>query len=481
MDFEKDTIECFCENRGEVSEKISLFSKAKSFLSENKKKIIIFLISLIFVVALFYIAYSFLVPRYHYSSAMDAISSNDYTKAYYHLRNCSNYKDSKAILTQNFEIIYGQVKAYGYDENGNISVQEHYKNDELIYWGIYNDDGSVKKKTVYEYDEYGNKTLEIVTAEDGTESKIEKQYRYDANGKIMSLVSKGVDENYRHEFKYDERGNEIIVEYYDQFGCLTSKIESGFDENDRLILRVKYDGDGNITYKDEREYDKNGRMRSGMLFVDKSTRYERYDENGNEIFCAEYGKDGELIELRETEYCYDEGGRVISGITYDENRKITTKEEHEYNEDGEEILAVYYDITNGGMIKYEYGDGEYCYTNYDKDGNVAVRFVREYDEKQEIGCGYDKNGNLIEKSEEELNEYGDITFETKWELQSNDDGSTTEIITSIKREFEYDENGIIIFVATDYTGYFGILDTKSEMSDPQVIYTPNYTPMGIGE
>ena len=186
-------------------------------------------------------------------------------------------------------------------------------------------------------------------------------------------------------------------------------------EKDKTKIRTEYfDKDNNII------------MKLSPLYGVSYNIYE-YDDNGNQISCNTYNKDGELIYRNE--YGFNKNNKIISIISYDKNgkydgegkflydyfgnliQKITIDENHKFNN------SIIYAFDNNGRcyaeIYYAYYDNfpsVYIYS-YKIDGKLydiqsfgnghkqSMVKILEYDDKdreiKSISYVYDLNGKEI--------------------------------------------------------------------------------------
>lgn len=116
-------------------------------------------------------------------------------------------------------------------------------------------------------------------------------------------------------------------------------------------------------------------------YWEESDRNERtYDENGRQIEQKAYEYiDGVWHFARTTKLFYDEAGRLETDTLYTKYGEATGVEEFSYNEKGQMIQSIYYDI-------------------YEDEGKVAKRA------DSRIDFFYDESGNIIKEIEYDLEE-----------------------------------------------------------------------------
>lgn len=185
----------------------------------------------------------------------------------------TEYKYDKSGREKESRIEYGEVgeeptvaeTVYYPDDTGNKGTAKVYEDGEFLY--------TMKLK----YDKRGN-IVSYKYKED--DEKHEEVVEYDKNG-IAKSYSWYIDDQLKYEIKYDEIGNEISTEFYDNEGELQDEL--------------KYEG--------EIEYDKNGNAKKAMYYIDDELRYQcEYDKDGDLVVRYDYTKDGKLIRKKVYEY-----------------------------------------------------------------------------------------------------------------------------------------------------------------------------------
>lgn len=306
----KDSIEYLCANCGETISHPTTRGKMKDFWGARKKSIIATLTSIVLVIALVIATFSFFIPSYHYSVAVKALESGDYTQAYNSLKKCNGIKDSKDLI-KDFVVFYGEEIYTDDSETRKTNTKfEFYES------------GMLKSRTVailehgvdyiYKYDEKGNLTYDawyFYGLDD--EPSGETEYKYDEKGNIILSVEYNQDddteEKTEYKYKYDENDNIILAFSYDSNGKVKSKTENTYDKNNNLTLSVDYDSDGDVTSETEFKYSLNGNLKRSVM--------KEYDEYGNVTGrCkSQFNKDGVV----KSKVAYDDDGDKEEVITYE--------------------------------------------------------------------------------------------------------------------------------------------------------------------
>lgn len=211
----------------------------------------------------------------------------------------------------------------------------------------------------------GDETIQakIDELESGTVTDMDGRTRrisgYDADNVLTWYIT----------YQYDAKGRMASAISYDSSGTQREQLDVVYDENGRCIQEIEYNSQDGRLIRTEIFYDSNGssyRYRSvgvdGMFYSD----LENYtDEDGNSI-AKHYDENGNLQSISTWEYdpATGKGIRVVDQNAQGEIVKI---QENSYNEAGllEKISIL------------------------DKDGNVFLYTIFEYDE----------NGQLIHETD----------------------------------------------------------------------------------
>lgn len=236
------------------------------------------------------------------------------------------------IVEKDGKIMAGEILGCKYNEHlEGIFIENSLKkfNEKgyLIEREDYTPNGLLSSKLVYKYDENGN--YKEKQNEDFTNNFNEKSiYHYEE--KNMIEISKYRPKSWIIASKrisiFDERKNVVEKQYYDLNGTLFSKSIYRYDENDNPIEWIMYRGRNELT-------------------LDSKMVYE-YDEQGNHIEFRQYDKDENLFGR--LLFKHNENKDVVEEIWYNEEGKIYSKTEYQYE----------YDAQNNWTKKIEYKNGK---------------------------------------------------------------------------------------------------------------------------
>lgn len=362
---EKGMVDYFCTSCGQTVTMPSTKTKSKKF---GTKKIIKILVAVVSLIALILCMKPIIIPGYHYISAKMHISSENYEKAYFHLKKCDKFKSTK-ILLQDFYVAYEKEIKYNYDEEGELSSKHVYKNDEL---------GNTLTSKSY-YDDFDEPSYEYEYDRDyeyNSNGNLIKSTTYNSDGEIIVITTfdyyeDGYSLHYisYSDYKNDEKDHETKSEY-DIFGNLIFNSEQRYDaeEGEDSYTETRY----------EYEYRGNGTMISVVQYTDDEKVYSaECDEYGNPVKLTNYGDEKETIKIK---YEYDKDGNVeVASAKYD---GITRKLKLEYDEYGNVTKRTEYeDGELSYRYKYEYDDTGYLIkeSRYDGEDNT-LDYVIEYEE-----------------------------------------------------------------------------------------------------
>lgn len=400
METTKDTVECLCENCGQVISQPTSKGKRKEFFASHKKPIIAASVSIVLAIALLISTFSFFIPSYNYSVALDSIESGNYAKAYSSLKKCKDFKDSEDLLAD-FTVYY----------------------EEEIYTQVrYNGDSPTTTKTYVktEFCENGNPKSTVATDENGN---IISKSKYNDKGLCESYVSYDSEGNKEvdNRYEYDKNGRKVSESSYDKDGILSSKTE--YNDKGDTTLEVEYDSNGKITSKIRSvyEYDENGDLKSSFSYNedDVMTEKNEFDDKRDSSLQVYYYSNGTVEETYENEYKYNLSDKMTSQImiAYDSYGEIT----------GKYVTKIKYDLfgnIKSGALEFYSPDG---YSEIKKETTYELqnKYIHKYSTysdgtiKSCFTTSYDEDNSVKYTSEQRNNEYGDLTLYVEYDSEDN--------------------------------------------------------------
>ncbi len=355
------------------------------------------------------------------------------------------------------EIIYQDDSKfiYSYDQKGTLIDSKEYIDDKLIEHCEYNKYGQLQKKTRYysdyklytEFDDQGNKTLFLKMVNETVVGRVtyyhdgsvkEQEELYD-DGSIKSIRTYGNDGLPKSEFGYAPNGK---MEYQTFFnGGFIDYIDYYYGDEVSVKERVYY----SLGFKYEsRCYSYDG------IYVSKQTYYEEGTARGKIKADYSYNEQGDLILANyydEKQQLYRERHFTNEGvptfvINY-VNQVMTWREEYDSNG----TIVDKYTYHSNGNIKehYYYKNG----TRYQREEfNNKSQLIR-LDEYLSTGVGYNRvtkyypNGNSsvvytyhdgsVIKQKLEYYETGKLQYDKRYDK--------TGVITY---KFDYDTSGKLV-------------------------------------
>ncbi len=379
--------------------------------------------------------------EYEYDAYGRLISSTEYIKER-NTEETNKYQyEYKFFNGRLYRVLANGKELYAYDDKGRLKSASTLRG------------GAIKSKT--EYDENGNKTLEL---------------KYGFAGKLQSKIAwenceKTLEEKYNsgeiQQRTVWENGNKTLKEEYLN-GVLEKKTVWKYNEKGKTSLCEAYTINADKT---------------ALILSSK----KEYDENGSETLRISYDADGTV--KNRLEKTYDANGKITLMVSYDGNGELTGKSESTYNADGKLLTEIKDDGSGNVTSKQEYG--------YDSDGNItfynrysinkvntdegvkietySARSEYEYDGKGRET--YFANYDIAENGEETLqrrnitnyDKYGNVVYESTYE--NGRPNKTNEI----EYVLEYDSDG---FVISKVTYINGVLRSEIKYTDPIVLYEP---------
>lgn len=298
-------------------------------------------------------------------------------------------------------------------------------------------ESDVKVEEVYYYAAYGLDKIERAEYDNkdcvAEENHCIENLTYNADGQIR--------DGFREERAYDEQGNWLM-------DCVRRY------EDEVMISRTEYQYDKYGNHTLHCTYDQNG------ILIGKYRQVNKYDSNGNLIFCSYYNDLNEPSEpLWEEEWEYNEAGEVTA-----QRFKRGGLPEYEYTSErdaaGNLLEKCEYSYEEGELesreeSKYDMAGNEVKYSLYDGRGNLISWEEYECDTRgnKTASYRYSASDGLIEILEMEYDAADRPTT-----LSIHNPGDWAE-----NREWRYDAEGMKISEITrgDYD-YDGVYEDRSE-------------------
>ena len=256
----------------------------------------------------------------------------------------------------------------------------------------------------------------------GRDGKVEYSYKnetstvYNENGKVVNDVS----------YRYDKESN-TFIEY--------SRYVAEYDKDGNEIRREESYDNRRVVY----EY-KPGI--NGNYFCSVVTRYhdgiptysEEYNEYGDRVKYTHWDDKGQIAELWETKFTYDDKGRPATSNRYD-NGTLVESYSYGYDEDGHRYVIKRTTYYSDGKLReeIEYNDNEDITLSlyYEKDGALMSKSTYSY--------VYDDNRNIISRERRDFDvTTGKVIYTCGEEYAIDEEG-----YRYLKKETECDSEGIV--------------------------------------
>ncbi|UCH35741.1 MAG: hypothetical protein JSV65_05150 [Armatimonadota bacterium] len=245
----------------------------------------------------------------------------------------------------------------------------------MLYYG---DDGCLRAKRTWLYDEKGN---EVEQASYNPDRSLDCRFvkLYDAQGRLIQQEWCGEDGVAwgKEIYTYDAAGHVIETAHYDTNpDFYVGKVVTKYDASGRWIEAVEYDSDGTPGMKQTRSYDAQGRLIEEVDYrsphdVDVKIvhRYNPEGQHVEESSCPE----GAFLGSRDY-YTYDKMGNLIRDERwlYEPGGTVTGKWVGVYDARGHETDDLWYG-PDGAVKRHATSTYE-----FDATGNWTKQTVKEY-------------------------------------------------------------------------------------------------------
>lgn len=174
----------------------------------------------------------------------------------------------------------------------------------------------------------------------------------------------------------DQLGNVTKLEHYDHDGALESKSEFAFDEKGRLVEEKQFSKADTPDQTIRIEYNESGKPGLvRVLYADGSYSNKTYERNEAErtttINIVDQDGDEEGKEYRK----FDEEGRILEEVIYNDFGNVESKHEYEYDEYGNIVESV--EVDSEGFEKVRFYD-------YYRDDKARINKIEMLNEEEKI-------------------------------------------------------------------------------------------------
>ena len=273
----------------------------------------------------------------------------------------------------------------------------------MLKFGESNDHESEFLSLITLYDDKGNMTEEQKV---NTENEAEEinTFTYNDNGKLMQHVMHMITDDAKEVLKNerDEKGRLVKEQkfYGDDPGEATRYV---YNDRDEVIEIHKTDEEGETESKEIIEYDEKGNLKGRTKYDAAGNLQERtefsYDERGNISSKADYNQKNNLES--KTDYSYNEKNDIISSVQKNAGGKLTESISIAYDERGNVTERNIRDF-HPRKIKLIYDHKDHCIEEevYDQHGNLSAKNIYEYDEQGNVISELNYNMDINRMSRE---------------------------------------------------------------------------------
>ncbi len=228
-------------------------------------------------------------------------------------------------------------------------------------------------------------------------------------GKLADKGSKAIIQ------EYDKNGNMTAIEAYNN-DSLSLRVEYSFDSNNNMLTDIDYSADRKILEKNSYNYDNGGRVISGNTYNEEEQLSAYFIINKandkKSIIFLKY-KDNDSLEYK-IEYLYSSNydqSDYTEANKYDPNNKLIMRVIKKYNASSRQTEKEIYG--GDGSLSYSF------YYEYDNGGNLTAIIKKKSDGTVEWKdlYSYDKSGNCMEIDSYDSND--DLSSVVKYTYEYN--------------------------------------------------------------
>jgi len=219
------------------------------------------------------------------------------------------------------EVLYkvenGELKSRDNLFESNLNSYTIYdKNGKPIEFGLYETDGSLYEKIIYERNEKGD-ALKAMKKNSSGDIKSYWTYEYDSNNNMIQVKTYDSENNLINiqSNKYDENGNNIEMLLKRPKSKNGWKYVYKYNFDNKKIEQFRYKPDGSLKDRRTYSYDKNGNEHIQFKFNPDGSFMKfvsEYDKMDNLTIQNWFNEQDEQTHQTSFEYVYDENGNWIT-------------------------------------------------------------------------------------------------------------------------------------------------------------------------
>lgn len=374
-----------------------------------------------------------------------------------------NYGQDGSILREDkYENNYDEnklIKKTRYESNGSINYLNIYKYDadeKLIFVEVYDRNGNLINKEVFEYNNEGLLIGEFTLNSDDEINSEKYSYFYDQNKNLIRVVQIGRNGKIRsieiNDISYDTNVRKLKIQNTRLDSSLSglgvhnfTYSQDGFLEKEEILYysgekkNINYNSDGKIVRTEE--IDSNSSMRAWFEYV--------YDKGGYATLEMSFNSTTNETYYHEYVNIYDENGRIILRTREynDRGRDVGYRDNYLYDNEGNNILINRESLSDG---IWNFSSSITCVF---EDSRLLERYYKHYDGTitQRNVYRYNSDGLVSE-----MDWYDREVLTRTYYYKYNNAGDMIEQIYDNYRfvyELKYDENENLIR-KEDYSSFY---------------------------
>jgi len=276
-----------------------------------------------------------------YKSFLIPVTTEEFNESEEFIEHLIHYNKTGKIIETSKLNAFGNLEdkiSMKYDENDYLIEELHF----------YEDDENFTERKIYIRNEKALLTSEEKYYLDGSVEKTD--YEYDEKGNIIkkSQIDEDSETEIRFEFQYDEK-NRIVESCKFESANLTEKISMHYDENNHLAKAEEWDYFNNTysltinTYNEKKELTETiVKNNEGHLIAKIQNSYNDLGlvvSRVLETMKNYYSK--EIVE-----FIYDDKNQLSEEITLNPDGEVKKKISYYYDDSGNQLESIHYDIEN---------------------------------------------------------------------------------------------------------------------------------------
>ncbi|MEO5642148.1 MAG: hypothetical protein ABIQ40_20100 [Bacteroidia bacterium] len=254
---------------------------------------------------------------------------------------------------------------------------------------------------------------------------------------VETIDKSGFHKVFERDMKND--GQLIEEVEYDEDGTVLHKTSNTFDEKNRIVVHELYT-EGVLAEKTIYERDEKGNVIKEIREFDEGfplTMNFRIDEEGRVVEIRVDDSDGDLQKRETFTYHSVWKDKVVTHEVYDEEDKVTLKEENEWEEREGEIKAKKFNVNDYSLDRYR--RTEFFDPRSREDKIAMATFNNKEKVTEYVKVIFDENGRELEEHSISVNDSDNFivyyTYDDKDRVVLQEQHQHDKIMSKINRRF----------------------------------------------